>query len=269
MTELIAPISFAVLAWWISTGVLIWLVGRGQGVRLAAAIVLSVMVVGGTFGVIELRGVDTVLGAYAGFLVGIGLWAWHEAMFLFGFIAGPRKTDCPAGLSALSRFRASAETLIHHEVLIACHAVLICALSFGAANQVAAATFILLWGMRLSAKLLIFLGAPNASHHFLPMHLKYISTYFNTRQRTKSFPIFICLTSAAAAALLVSGFSAPAGTSLAAAYLLLGTLALLAVFEHIALILPIPDQQLWAWAVRKKATVETKQDNKTFEYGRT
>lgn len=269
MLDTLAPIVFAVLAWWVSTGVLIWLVGRGETVRTVAAIGLSMLVVGATFAVIELREVDSIAGAYAGFLVGIALWAWHEAMLLFGYIAGPRRSDCPTGLSGWQRFKVSAQTVIHHELLIAAHAVLIIWLSLGAANQVAAATFGLLWGMRISAKLLIFFGAPNASHHFLPMHLKYLSTYFNTRQRTRSYPLFILLTSAVAVALLFNGLSGQSGTVEATGYLLLGTLALLAVFEHIALILPIPDQQLWSWAVRKKATAKTKQQNENLEYGRT
>ena len=269
MLETLAPILFAVLVWWISTGILIWLVGRSAPVRGAAAIALSVLAVAATFAVFELRNTPSIFGVYAGFLTGITLWAWHEAMLLFGYISGPRRSDCPPGLKGWNRFKVSAQTVIHHELLILVHAGLIVWLSLGGTNQIAAATFVLLWAMRISAKMLIFFGAPNASHHFLPMHLKYLSTYFNTRQRTRLFPIFLVLTGAAACALLYNGLTQTAGTAGATGSLLLGTLALLAVFEHIALILPIPDQRLWAWAVRKKATVETKQQNDTLEYGRT
>ena len=269
MLDTLVPILVAVLVWWVSTGILIWLVGRSEPARMAAAVGLSLIVVGATFAVVELRENSSVLGIYAGFLVGIAMWAWHEAMLLFGYISGPRRSDCPTGLNSWERFKVSTQTVIHHEVLIALHAVLIIWLSLAGTNQVAAATFVLLWGMRISAKLLIFFGAPNASHHFLPMHLKYLSTYFNTRRRTRAFPIFLVLTSAVACFLLYNGLIHQAGTVDAIASLLLGTLALLAVFEHIALILPIPDQRLWAWAVRKKETVNTNQQKDTLEYGRT
>ena len=267
--DMLLPILIAVLVWWVSTGILIWLVGRSEPVRLMAAIAFSLLMIGSTFAVVELRETTSLMGVYAGFLVGIALWAWHEAMLLFGYISGPRRSDCPSGLEGWQRFKVSAQTVIHHELLIALHAVLIIWLSFAGANQVAAATFVLLWGMRISAKMLIFFGAPNASHHFLPMHLKYLSTYFNTCQRTRLFPLFLVATSAVACVLLFNGLSQPAGSIEAVGSLLLGTLALLAVFEHIALILPIPDQRLWAWAVRKKEAVNTNQPKDTLEYGRT
>ena len=268
MLSSLAPILVAILVWWASTGLLIWLVGRGNTVRLTAAIGLTILMAGATFAVIELRDAHTAFGVYAGFFVGIAMWAWHEAMLLFGFIAGPRRTDCPPGLSGWDRFKVSAQTVIHHEILIAAHALLIFWLSTGGTNHVAAATFAVLWIMRLSAKMLIFFGAPNVSHHFLPMHLKYLSTYFNTRHRTQLFPVFLVLTSAIAFALLFKALTYESGSVDAISYLLLGTLALLAVFEHIALILPIPDQRLWSWATPKKATAETNTQKDTLEYGR-
>lgn len=269
MIETLAPIFFAVLVWWASTGLLIWLVGKGGGVRKVAGFGLTGLAMIATFAVLALRDDQTLFGVYAGFAVGLVLWAWHEAMLLFGFVAGPRRTDCPPDLKGWDRFKISAQTLIHHEVLIALHGALIIGLSLGGTNQVAAATYALLWGMRISAKLLIFFGAPNASDEFLPGHLKYLSTYFNTRQRTRYFPIFLTLTSAVAMVLIYNGLSQQTSLIDATAYLLLGTLALLAVFEHIALILPLPDQRLWSWAVRKNATVETKQQNEELKYGRT
>ncbi|MGB3627812.1 MAG: DUF3623 family protein, partial [Henriciella sp.] len=109
MIETFAPILIAVLAWWASTGVLIWLVGRGDQVRRAAAIGLSVLALGATLAVFQLRSVDTIGGAYAGFAAGILMWAWHEAMLLFGYISGPRRTPCPPGLKGWDRFSISAQ----------------------------------------------------------------------------------------------------------------------------------------------------------------
>jgi len=269
MLETFAPILISVLAWWVSTGILIWLVGRGGGVRKAAALGLTGLAIVSTCAVIALRDDQTLLGVYAGFGVGIALWAWHEAMLLFGYVSGPRRSACPPDLNGWHRFKISTQAVIHHEVLIALHAALIVWLSLGGENQIAAATFALLWGMRISAKLLIFFGAPNVSDAFLPGHLKYLSTYFNTQQRTRYFPIFLALTSAVAIVLLYQGLSTQAGQVEATGYLLLGTLALLAVFEHLALVLPLPDQRLWSWAQRKNATAKPKQQNETLDYGRT
>lgn len=220
------------------------------------AIGLTAVMVAATWLIVALGQALTIPAAYAGFAAGIAMWAWHETLFLFGFVSGPRREDCPPNLAGWRRFVVSAQTVMHHELLIAVHAVLIIGLSFGADNQLAAATFVLLWGMRLSTKMLIFLGAPNASDTFLPPHLKYLSTYFNRGRTTPFAPIFIALTGGVTVALLYFGFSSPEGSFAATGYLLLGTLSLLAVFEHVALILPMQDERLWAWAVRKSGGVD-------------
>lgn len=258
MPQAVIPILIAVLIWWASTGILILLVGRGQRTRQVVAGGLTVVMMLSTWLIINLKNETSIPAAYAGFAVGITLWAWQESLFLFGFVTGPRRDVSPPGLVGWRRFTVSAQTVMHHELLIAAHAVLIVGLSVSAGNQMAAATFVLLWGMRLSTKMLIFMGAPNASDTFLPEHLKYLSTYFNRTRVTPYYPIFIALTGGVTAALFYFGFSSPQGTFEATCYLLLGTLSFLAVFEHLALILPMQDERLWTWALRKRPDANPK-----------
>ena len=251
MLDLLTPIIAAALTWWASTGVLIWLVGRERSLHKWIAVAATIGMVAATAAVVALRDADTAIGAYAGFAVGIALWAWHETMFLLGYISGPRRAPCPPNLKMWPRFLVSTQTVIHHEVAIALHAVLILALSIGADNAFAAATFMLLWGMRLNAKLVVFLGAPNISDEFLPPHLTYLSTYFGKRRVTAFFPVFITLATAAATALTYAAAVHAASPFVIIGYVLLATLAWLAVLEHWLLVLPVPDQALWAWAQRK------------------
>jgi len=258
MSQTIIPILIAVLIWWASTGILILLVGRGQRARQVVAGILTIATIISTGIILGLKNEISIPAAYAGFAVGIALWAWQESLFLFGFVTGPRREQAPPGLVGWRRFTVSAQTVMHHELLIAAHAVLIVGLSLGAANQMAAATFVLLWGMRLSTKMLIFLGAPNASDTFLPEHLKYLSSYFNRTRVTPYYPIFIALTGGVTAALFYFGFSSPQGSFEATCYLLLGTLSFLAVFEHLALIIPLQDERLWTWAIRKRPDANPK-----------
>lgn len=269
MLDAVIPIFVAVLVWWSSTGLLIVLVGRGPAVRRRAAIGLTVATLAATVAIVALRDQASVIGAYAGFALGIVLWAWHEAMLLFGYISGPRRMECPPDLSAWERFKTSVQVILHHELGIALHAAVILVLSFGAANQVAAATYALLWGMRVSAKLLIFLGARNVSDAFLPAHLKYLSTYFNTARTTRFFPVFLIPTSCVAIALLTLGFMQVGGSYEAAVYLLLGTLALLAAFEHLALIVPLKEERLWSWALRKHDEPDEDERRDELEFGKT
>ena len=269
MLGAVIPVIAAVLVWWSSTGLLIVLVGRGPEVRRWAAIGLTVITLGATVAVLALREEASIVGAYLGFALGIALWAWHEAMLLFGYISGPRQMECPPDLKGWDRFKTSLQVILHHELGIALHAAVILLLSFGAANQVAAATYVLLWGMRISAKLLIFLGARNVSDAFLPAHLKYLSTYFNTARTTRFVPVFLVVTSSVAVVLLTLGFRQAVGSYDATVFLLLGTLALLAAFEHLALIVPLHEERLWSWALPKRDEPDEEERRDKLEFSKT
>ncbi|MEM9667982.1 MAG: putative photosynthetic complex assembly protein PuhE [Pseudomonadota bacterium] len=269
MTDVAVPVFAAIVIWWSSTGSLLWLVRQNKSVRLFTALIASIAVLAATVAVYSLRDIDTLSGAYIGFTCGIVLWAWHECMFLFGYISGPRKTPCPPNLKIWPRFIVSTEAVIHHEVAIAAHGGLILLLSLGAENAVAAMTFFLLWGMRLSSKALVFLGAPNISDHMLPNHLKYLSTYFNKKQATALFPLLIAVVSGITAVLIYLGLTHLSGTFPAVSYMLLATLASLAVIEHLALVLPVPDAILWAWAIHENTDTEQVSRRTRPDYGRT
>ncbi|MEM1149768.1 MAG: putative photosynthetic complex assembly protein PuhE [Pseudomonadota bacterium] len=251
MQDIALPILVAALVWWASTGVLFWRMGKAPGTYATTVIASTLAMGAGTLALMALRHETGPLAAYGGFLAGIAIWAWHEALFLTGYLSGPRRTPCPEGLGLWRRFVASTEVVIHHELAIAAHGLLLIALSWGAANPIAAWTFLLLWGMRLNAKLVVFLGAPNISDEFLPSHLTYISTYFGKRRVTAFFPLFITLVTAVATALTYTALLQPSGSGLAIGWMLLSALAWLAVLEHWALVLPIPDSALWRWAQPK------------------
>ncbi|MEL6112674.1 MAG: putative photosynthetic complex assembly protein PuhE [Pseudomonadota bacterium] len=243
------PLLVAAFAWWISTGFVLWLVGRPAATFKVSAWAAAFAMAGATIAVLHLRGNVTGAGAYGGFLAGLILWAWHEIMFLLGFVSGPRKTACPDGLSLWQRFIVSTQTIIHHEVAIAVHALVIAILSWGAANKTALWTFLLLWGMRLSAKFVVFFGAPNLSADFLPRHLTYLTSYFSTRTASSFFPVAIVGATSVAAFLIWLASAAMPGTYAAVSWTLLASLAVLAVIEHWALVIPLPDAALWRWAV--------------------
>ncbi|MEM7766389.1 MAG: putative photosynthetic complex assembly protein PuhE [Pseudomonadota bacterium] len=246
---MLLPIATALVAWWASTGALLWLIGRAPNTFRWSALGLTVLAAIATSMVAVLRDLNGPNGAYLGFATGLALWAWHEGLFLLGYVSGPRRTRCPEGLPTWRRFLVSAETVIHHEIAIACHAMIILMLSWQASNQVAAWTFLLLWGMRLNAKLVVFLGAPNLSEDFLPRHLTYLSSYFGQRRVTMFFPLFITLATSAATLVTYGAMTADTGSGLATGLWLLSGLAWLAVFEHWAMVLPIQDSALWRWAL--------------------
>lgn len=247
------PVLFAILVWFVSTGALLWLVAAPRAAHGAAMAILSVVMAAATAGVVIIGDEASVLGALAGFALGVVIWAWHEAAFLFGFLTGPRRGECPPGLSPWRRFLAASETVIAHEVAIALNAGLLVALSFGAANQTAMWTFILLWGMRLSAKANIFAGAPYLSDELLPERLRYLKSYFGPKRLTGFFAASMILITIITVMLAAAALRAPAGAHEGVSLALLATLAALAVLEHALMAAPVRDAALWAWARRRDA----------------
>lgn len=248
---MLVPFLFASFLWWASTGAILRLIRREPKTFKATAIVVSILAVAAMVALVALRDQTGVWAAYAGFGVGLMLWAWHETMFLIGFISGSRRTPCPPNLSTKSRFIASAQTIIHHEMVIAFHAAVIFLLSMGAENQFAVLTFLLLWVMRLSAKFVVFFGAPNISDVFLPTHLQYLSSYFNRNRNSLFFGFALVLAMGWTAIAAFNALHNPAYSFEFVGFTLLVSLSGLAVIEHLALVLPLPDAALWSWMIKQ------------------
>ncbi|MEL6364719.1 MAG: putative photosynthetic complex assembly protein PuhE [Pseudomonadota bacterium] len=246
-SALFVPLAVAAFAWWLSTGVVLWLIGRRPKTYSATAVAASIVGVGGVLAAIQLQDRADVAGAYAGFAAGLACWAWHEVLFLLGYVSGPTKTVCPEGASLKTRFKGAWDALRHHELLLAAQGALLLVLTAGSPNSMAAWMFALLWAMRLSAKLLIFFGAPRVNRGFLPDHLAYLTSFFGYGASRAAGPAIIAIV-LLAALLFISAHAAPAGGFEATALALLSALAALAALEHGALYAPLGDAALWRWA---------------------
>lgn len=250
MTAYASPIIFAALAWWLSTGVIFWLIGLPRATFKWTALGATGLLASATVMLVGLRSDTSVPAAYAGFATGLALWAWHEVMFLTGFLTGPSRVPCPDGLTGWTRFRAGLAAILHHELAILAHAGLIVWLSWGAANQFAMWTFLILWGMRISAKLVVFTGAPNLVDQFMPRHLDYMKTYFSRRAPGSMFAASLIIITTVSALLMLTAISHTPGSHASAGYMLLTAIAILAVIEHWVLVLPVRDPSLWGWAMK-------------------
>ncbi|MEL6316740.1 MAG: putative photosynthetic complex assembly protein PuhE [Pseudomonadota bacterium] len=244
-----APLLAAACLWWASTG-LIFLLDRvwPPAQTLAAATLALAFALAGALG---LREHDGVGAAYAGFICGLGVWAWHEVAFLTGFLSGPRQGRCPPGLRGWARFRAASETILHHELALAATLGLLALALWSSDNQMALWTFALLWVMRLSAKLNLFFGAPNISLELLPERLSHLPSYFGRGPVGLMFAASVGLGGLGTAALLAAAAQAEGGTQ--TGLLLLAGLLALAVLEHWFMASPLPDAALWRWMLPPKA----------------
>lgn len=253
MTDLLLPALFTVFAWWFSTGAILYLDGRSPRSFRASLGVATLVALGALWG-LGVTAQDTSLtGAYLAFLCGLMVWGWQEMAFLMGLLSGPRRVRATQGAPRLRRLGEALAAILHHELGIIAGAVLIVSITWGGENLVGLWTYLLLWVMRQSAKLNLFLGVPNLAEEFLPDHLAYLQSYFRRRPMNLLFPFSVTAGTVGTVLLFQAATADGVSEAAAAGYAFLGTMLALAVLEHWFLVLPIPAVRLWAWSLSKEA----------------
>jgi putative photosynthetic complex assembly protein 2 len=242
-------VGIAMLLWWASTGVILILCALPRSTFVWSMAVATATLLASAYGIKVLSPGMSPEAVYLSFVCALGVWAWIEMSFLFGFITGPRVAACPDDARGWRRFSLAAQTLIHHELAIVAGAALVVLLTWDAPNQTATLTYLILMLMRLSAKLNIFLGVPNLTDEFMPAHLAHLKSYFRKRPFNALAPVSLLGGALLAAWFLSQAWSAPAGSGAAVQATLLFTLTALAVAEHLFMLLPVRDALLWRWAV--------------------
>lgn len=244
-----AALVTVVFVWWFSTGLILCahrLPRRaGPFVVAAGGIVAALSLVG----LALTRDMATASGAYFAFLSAIGVWAFNEMMFLSGRITGPRTTAAPPPGGSVSRLRAATETVLYHELALVLSLALVAALTMGGTNLTGLATFSILWVMRLSAKLNVYLGVRNLSEEMLPAHLFYLQTYFRRRPMNPLMPFSVAAGLMAAGVIFNATWRGDADAYAIASGTLTGTLVVLAVVEHLLMVTPVSGNGLWRWAM--------------------
>jgi putative photosynthetic complex assembly protein 2 len=242
------PPLFAILVWWLGTGVVMLLDGMPRTTFRWSLAISTLIALGALVCIARSADNAGVAGAYAAFTCAVLVWGWHELAFLTGWLTGPRKAVCSAPLHGPTRFNEAVQAILWHELAIIAMGIAIAALTWGGANQVATWTFALLWVMRLSAKFNLFLGVRNRGEEFLPPHLRYIGSYFRRRSMNALLPLSV-LGGVAVAAWMVDA-AIGAGGALRAGLLLVCSMLVLAVIEHLLLVTPLPASLLWRWAMK-------------------
>ncbi|MBO3761744.1 putative photosynthetic complex assembly protein PuhE [Ciceribacter sp. L1K22] len=252
LTHPLAVVLVAISVWWLSTGLVLALVNRSgtTGRYFAMMSMMTVVGLGGFALMVHGSGEQTPLGSYAGFFGALLVWAWHEAAFLTGLVTG-RRRECPPGVSGVARFKAAWDAVRDHEIAILLTALLLWTVLADAPNQFGLASFGLLWGMRISAKLVIFLGAPHAVSDLMPKGIVHLKSYFKTDRLTPLFPLFLAVAGSLFVMLVVGASRATQGHSIVG-HTLLATFMALAIVEHLVLVLPVSDTALWRWAMARQ-----------------
>jgi putative photosynthetic complex assembly protein 2 len=254
MSLYVLPVVYTLFVWWFSTGVILYLNGLPRWTfkwtLLAASAFLLLALLG-----LYVTGRDTrITGAYLAFTCAILVWAWQEVAFLLGYVTGPRREPCPADAHGWRRTGYAMQAVLHHEFALVVLFAGVAAATWNAPNQTGWWTFIVLWVMRQSAKLNVFLGVRNLNESFLPVHLQYMQTYFRRKAMNALFPLSVVLGTAVAWLLWQRAVADDVSAFDATSLTFQATLLSLAVLEHWFLVLPLPSEALWSWGMRSRGT---------------
>ena len=148
--------------------------------------------------------------------------------------------------------------VMHHELALVMLGAAVLAATWGGANQTGLWTFLILWVMRQSAKLNVFLGVRNLNEGFLPPHLKYLQTYFKRSGMNPLFPVSIAVSTMLVIPLWQAALAPGASAFQVTSQGLLAALLSLAILEHWFLVLPLPFEALWNWGLRSRAVLPPK-----------
>lgn len=249
MSETLLAIFFALLAWWLSTGIILYLNHLPRRTHRWSVLLYTLVLVACFAGIGDSSHDLTPLGAFIAFVQALLIWGWLEMTYLMGFMTGPVRVACPEGISSTQRFIKAIGTSLYHELGVIAAGIAIFMLAGEGNNPVAALTFVTLWIMRWSAKLNLYFGIPNFNEEWFPADKRYLSTYMRKAPMNLLFPVSVTMGTIAAALLVMVAANGDEFTRVG--YTLVSTLLILAVVEHWFLVLPVRDSALWQWALPK------------------
>lgn len=244
---LLPALVIAVSSWWLLTGLALLLVHQPHERARVGFTILSILALLAWCLVPLTVDSSEPLAAALGFILGLLIWGWLEVSYLLGYVNGPNHEVCKKNATMWERFKGGVATTIYHEVCVLLSVGLLAVMSVGQANPTAFYTLTVLWLMRWSAKLNLFLGVRAFNERWLPEHLHYLVSYL----KTDRLSIFLPLSTLMGFYVTYSLFgSASAGAELTQqlSLYLIATLMLLASIEHLFLMFPLNDAALWSWA---------------------
>lgn len=258
------------LVWWGATQALLWMVRAAEADELNTA----ALVIGGVGAVVALVSAadPTAAGALLGFGAGLALWASFEIAFLTGAVLGLRDGDgdgaLPRPVAALARrlcahppfatrdgrparwrqSRAFAAfcAIVWHELSLFGALLILAAALHAAPNPMALHVFALMWAMRISAKLNLFLGVRNDCAEFLPRRVRHLAAHFRTAPMNPLFPVSVLCGAFASAFLLRAALDPAAGAGAGTGAALLAVLCALGTLEHVLMMTPLSPLKLWS-----------------------
>lgn len=252
MLQYVLPVLFTLFLWWFSTGVILYVNGLSRWTFKWTMVGASLLLALALVGLFATANDTRTSAAYIAFLCALLVWAWQEVAFLLGYVTGSRRSPLPDGVVGWRRTLYAVQAVLHHELALILLGGAVIALTWGGSNPTGLWTFMILWVMRQSAKLNVFLGVRNLAESFLPRHLQYLGSYFRRRPMNSLFPVSVITSTLFAAGVWHAAFAGGVSAFDATALTFAGTLLSLAILEHWFMVLPLRFERLWQWALRSR-----------------
>jgi len=245
MTTGVLIVLYVVGLWWCATGAILLLARRPRRTFATALCAATAVLAAATLLLRWSSGLTTIGGSCLALAAAVLIWGWLEMTFLMAAITGPRQAACECGSRGWRHLVHAVGAILYHELATLAAAGLVTALSWHAPNPTGLWTFMTLWGMRISAKLNLFLGVPNTGETMLPPHLRYLGAFFRRRALNVLFPVSVTAAMVLSVVLVSAACSTPGWDFRTAEFALLATLAVLGMIEHWMLVLPLPADAPW------------------------
>jgi putative photosynthetic complex assembly protein 2 len=245
-------VLFVVFLWWFATGLVLYLDGlprRTFRVTLAVSGALAAL----SLVALELTaGERSVVNVIVSVTAALFVWGFNELLFLTGAMTGPSRERCPPDAIGFRRFLLATRALLWHEIGLVVSTLAVAWAVWGEANAFGLWTFLLLWTLRLSTKINIFLGVPNTGENFLPEQLDFLKSYFLKRPMNAFFPFSVMAATAIVALLIARAAHGDGSAGDMAGWSALAALATLGLIEHWFLVIPLGQTELWQWGFKSR-----------------
>ena len=253
MSAVAGALVYALFVWWFATGLVLLLVLRQHRTVRASLLGAAILFPVSLYVLAKSSGIPSVGGVYIAFTAAIVLWGTQEIAFLTGVLTGPRPAPCPPRAQGLSRVRYALGAILYHELALLGSGLGVLAVTWGGANQIGALTFLVLYLLRVSAKLNLFLGVPVLNDSFLPAGIDYVRSYFRRGPVSAFFPVSVLLAVLVGCGLAAGAADADATQATQVGYSLVTALLGLAILEHLFMLVQLPLDRLWRWSTRARA----------------
>lgn len=247
--RVLLPALFTIFLWWFTTGLVMIVYGRSRrfirlffaGMTLAAA--------GALWSVWLTRSSTTTAAVYTALLCGVVLWGWQVASYYLDFVTGRQHAQARLPQTVGQRFWAALDTSVYHELAIIAVFVVLLIGVWDSGNRWALYIYTALWLMHSSAKLNVFFGVRNFRIDFLPPHLHHLKALVGKSDSNWLLLFTVTVAPSVALVLYYRGITPGATADVTVGSVVLATMILLGVLEHVLLVLPVP-QVIWGWGLR-------------------